>query len=47
MLKYIADLRSKLFDLKNNVKLWRANELQFLDSKISSLKELLKLRQTT
>ena len=47
MLKYIIDLRSKLFDLKNNVKLWRANELQVLDSKISDLKELLKQLHTT
>ena len=41
------DLRSKLFDSQKNLKLWRANKLQFLDSRISDLKELLKKLHTT
>ncbi len=47
ILKYVMELRSKLFDSDNNVKLWKANELQFLDAKKSSLESLLKIVHST
>ena len=43
----LKEYRSSLFDKEHNVKPWKANELRFLDAKITLLEESLKRLQNT